>query len=169
MAIIAADIKFQLSGGAANADPNAALGGAISNTEIVGASLHNLFDIVGSDEAAAGDSEYRCFYIKNTHATLTMQNTKVFVQTETPNAESDELLGLGTSVVNGVEQAIADESTAPAGVVFTQSTGVGNALVIGDIPPGEWKAVWYRRDISVGASAINNDTSLIRVTCDTAA
>lgn len=169
MPITAADIDYHLSGGAANADPNASLGGIISNNQIVDASLHNLFDQVSGDEASAGDSEYRCLYVRNAHGTLTLQNAKIYVQTESPSADSDELIGLGSSAINGVEQTVADESTAPAGVVFSQANGPGNALVIGDIPPGQHKAIWVRRDISAAASAVNNDSSVFRVEGETAA
>ena len=51
MPIVAGDIDYFLSGGGANSDPDASLGAAISSTEIVDASIHNLFDVVGSAEA----------------------------------------------------------------------------------------------------------------------
>ncbi len=169
MPIAATDIDFHLSGGAANADPNAALGGAISTTQIVDASLHNLFDIVSGDEAAAGDTEYRCLYVKNNHGTLTLQNAEIWVQTETPSGSSDEEIGLGTSAINGVEQAVANEATAPAGVTFAQANGEGASLNIGNIPPGQHKAVWVKRVISASAPAVNSDASVLRVKGETAA
>lgn len=169
MPIVSTDIDFHLSGGAANADPNASLGGVISSNQIVDASLHNLFDQVSGAEASAGDTEYRCLYVKNAHGTLTLQNAKVYVQTESGSADSDELIGLGTSAVNGTEQTVADESTAPAGVTFAQANGSANALTIGDIPAGQHKAIWVRRDISAAAAAANSDTSVIRVEGETAA
>jgi len=168
MPIQSSDIEFYLSGGAANADPNASLGGAIS-ANAVGAGLHNLFDIVSSAEAAAGDAEYRCFYVKNNHGSLTLQNAVVFVQSETGGSNVDELIGLGTSAINGTEQTVADEDIAPAGVSFSQANGSGNALAIGDLAPGEHKAIWIRRDVTAGAPAQNNLTSTIRVQGDTAA
>lgn len=169
MPIVQADISFQLAGGAANANPNLSLGGAISANAIVDAALHNLFDIVDGDEAAAGDSEYRCLYIKNNHATLSMLSTSLFVLTESPSADSDELIALGSSAIGGVEQTVADESTAPSGVAFAQANGLANALVMGDIPAGSWKAFWIRRDILAAASAVNNDSSVFQVKFDTAA
>ena len=169
MPIVSTDIDFHLSGGAANADPNASLGGIISANQIVDASLHNLFDQVSGAEASAGDVEYRCLYVKNAHGTLTLQNAVIYVLTETPSADSDELIGLGTSAVNGVEQTVADESTAPIGVTFAQANGSGNALSIGDIPAGQHKAIWIRRDISAAASAVNSDASVLRVQGETAA
>lgn len=169
MSIISTDITFQLSGGAANADPNASLGGIISSNAIVDATLQNLFDNVTGDEASAGDSEYRCLYIKNTHGTLTLQNAKVWVQTESPSSDSDELIGLGTSAIGGVEQTVADESTAPTGVTFTQSNLEAGALTIGDLAAGEWKALWIRRDILAASSAYNSDGPTLRVKGETAA
>lgn len=167
--IAGTDIDFHLSGGAGNSDPNASLGGAISTTQIVAASLHNLFDIVSGDEASAGDVEYRCFYIKNAHGTLAMQNTEIWVQTETPSGDSDEEIGLGTSAINGTEQTVANEATAPSGVTFAQANGEGASLSIGNIPAGQHKAIWIKRTITASAAAVNSDASVLRVKCETAA
>lgn len=168
MPIINTDIKFYLSGGAANADPNAALGGAISANEIE-AGLHNLFDQVGSAESSAGDTEYRCIYVKNTHGSITLQNAAVFVHTESPSSDTDEEIATGTAAIGGTEQTVANESTAPSGVSWSQANGAGAALAIGDLAPGEWKAIWIKRVVSVGAAAYNNDGSTLRVIGDTAA
>ena len=168
MAITAAEIKYYLSGGASNTDPNASLGGDISSTEITSGTLHNLFDQVSGAESSAGDTEYRCFYIKNTNATLTWQNVKIWVETETANPDTDELIGLGSSAVGGSEPSVADESTAPSGITFSQANLEANALTIGDIPAGSWKAVWVRRDVTAGASA-SSDSMTIRAKGDTAA
>lgn len=86
MPIISTDIQYRLSGGAANSDPNVALGGAKSSTS-VGAGLHNLFDIVSSAESSSGDTEYRCVYVHNNHGTLTMQNSVIWIASNTPSAE----------------------------------------------------------------------------------
>lgn len=169
MPIVSTDIDYHLSGGVANADPSLSLGGAISSIQIVDAGLHNLFDVVSGDESSSGDSEYRCFYVKNNHGSLTMQNTTIWVQSESPSADSDELIGLGSSAVGAVEQTVVDESTAPSAVVFSQANLEAGALIIGDIPAGSHKAIWIRRDISAAAAAANSDASTIRVKCETAA
>ena len=169
MPITSTDLKFHLSGGAANSDPNAALGGVISTTQIVDATVANLFDNVGSAESAAGDTEYRCFYVKNTHATLTLQAAKVYIQTNTPSADTSAEIGLGTSAVNGTEQTVANESTAPSAVTFSSAAGSGNALSIGNIPAGQHKAIWLKRIVNAAAAAYNSDSVIIRVEGDTAA
>jgi len=168
MPIVSSDIQFRLSGGASNTDPNASLGGAKSSTEVVDAQLHNLFDIVSSAESQAGDVEYRCIYIHNNHQTLTLQNARVYIQSNTPSEDTDIAIGLGTSAVNGTEQTIADEDQAPTGVSFQNAVGAGNALALGDIPPGQHRALWIRRTVNPGAAAYNGDNCVITVDGDTA-
>lgn len=168
MAIVSTDLDFHLSGGSANTDPNAALGGAISTTQI-GADVHNLFDQVSSAESSAGDTEYRCFYVKNAHATLTLQSSKIWIQSNTPSADTAVRIALGTSAVNGTEQTVADESTAPSGVTWSTAVDEANSLSIGDIPAGQHKAIWVERVITAGAGAYNDDQATIRVKGDTAA
>lgn len=168
MAIISTDIVYRLSGGSGNTDPNASLGGVKSST-VIGAGLHNLFDVVGSAESSTGDTEYRCFYVHNAHATLTMQNSVIWIQSNTTSADTTIEIALGSSAVNGTEQTVADESTAPTGVTFSAPANQGAALSIGDIPPGEHKAIWVKRIVNAGAAAYNNDTATIRIQCDTSA
>lgn len=168
MPIISTDIVYRLSGGSGNTDTNASLGGVKSSTAI-GAGVHNLFDVVSSAESSAGDTEYRCFYVHNAHATLTMQNSVIWIQSNTTSADTSIEIGLGSSAVNGTEQTVANESTAPTGVTFSAPANQGAALSIGNVPPGEHKAVWVKRIVNVASSAYNNDTATIRVLCDTSA
>lgn len=169
MPITSSDIKYYLSGGASNSDPNAALGGAISSTQFTDATIGNLFDNVSGAESSAGDTEFRCLYVKNTHATLTLQSAKAYINTNTPSGDSAVEIGLGSSAVNGTEQTVANESTAPSSVTFSSAAGSGNALSIGNIPAGQHKAIWFKRIISAGAAAYNSDSVIVRVEGDTAA
>jgi hypothetical protein len=57
VAITASDLQTRLSGGGANADPNASLGGVMSSTAWAGGVLHDLFDVVTGDENAASEVE----------------------------------------------------------------------------------------------------------------
>lgn len=154
--IAAANVKFRLSGGAANPLGDSSLGGVISS-ELMPASLNALFDRVNSAEALAGDVEYRCVYLKNSHATLTLYAATVWLAANTPSPDTSVSIGLGTAAVNATEQTVADESTAPSGVSFSAPASYGAGLVIGDIPPGQHKAVWIRRTVSAAAAAYNGD------------
>ena len=163
MPIIASDIQYRLSGGAANAAALASVGGAKSAT----AAPVGVFDDVSGAESAAGDVEYRCIYVHNNHATLVSQLAVLWILANTPSADTTIDVALGTSAINGVEQAVADETVAPAGVAWTAAATVGAAIALGNIPAGQHRAVWLRRTINVAAAAVN-DTFSLRVQADTA-
>lgn len=162
MPIITTDIVHRLSGGAANADPDAALGGAKSSNAVPA----DLFDDVSGAESAAGDIEYRCFYVHNGHATLALQTAVVWISANTTGNRI--AIGVGTAAINGTEQTVANESTEPSGVTFSQPATKGAGLALGTIPAGQHKAVWVRRTVAA-ATAAANDTYTIRAEGDTAA
>lgn len=168
MAITPAELIARLSGGSGNTDGDASLGGAISNT-VAPQTINGLFDQVSGAESAAGDVNYRCIYLLNSNGTLTLEGAEVFVQSDTTSATTDVAIGLDPAGVNGTATTIANEAAAPAGVTFTASLGAGNALTIGDIPPGEHIAVWIRWTVNAGTSAINNDEFTLQLQGDTAA
>ena len=161
MAIVSTDIQYRLSGGSSNSDPAASLGGVKSST-----AASNYFDDVSSAEASAGDTEYRCVYVHNNHGTLSLIGAKVFIQTNTPSSDTDVAIGLGSSAINGTEQTVADESTAPTGVSFSAPTTFAGGLAIGDLAAGAHKAVWVRRTVNAGAAAYA-DSFTLRVQGDT--
>jgi hypothetical protein len=170
MPIVASDIKIRLSGGAANSNVNLSLGGAKSTTEVVDNTAHNLFDQVTGSESGSGDTEYRCVYIHNNHASLTMQNVRVYIQSNSTSVDDTWEIALGSSAVNGTEQTIPDENTAPTGVTFSNTAvSYATGLAPPDIPFGQHKAIWYKRIVNPAAAAINNNSVTINVDCDTAA
>lgn len=169
MAIVASDLKFYLSGGAANADPNASLGGAISNTEITSAALHNLFDRVSGDESAAGDVEYRGLYFKNTHGSLTLQSAVVWLVSNTPSADTSIDIALAGEGLNATMETIVNESTAPVGESFSAPASKGAGLSLTNVPSGQYYGIWVRRTVTLGAAAYSDDNAVLRVEGDTAA
>lgn len=163
MPIISTDIQYRLSGGASNSDAAASLGGIISSN----AAPAGIFDNVSSGEAAAGDVEYRCFYIRNGHGSLTLLGAKVWIQANTPSGDTTIDIGLGSAAISGNEQTIADESTAPiGGVTFAAAANEAAALSIGDLAPGATRSVWVRRTVGAAAAAAS-DSFTIRAKGDT--
>jgi hypothetical protein len=162
MPIVSTDIKYRLSGGASQSDPALSLGGVVSSVD----AGSGIFDNVGSAEAAAGDIEYRCVYVKNNHGSLTLTSPKIWIQANTPSGDTNIEISLGTSAVNGTEQTIADENTAPSGTTFSAPANEGAALSLGDLAPGATKAVWIKRTVTAAAAAAN-DTFNLRVKGDT--
>jgi hypothetical protein len=172
MPISSGEIVYRLSGGAANTDPDAALGGAMSTAGggvITTATLNNLFDDVSGDESASGDTEYRCFYVENTNGTLTLSAIKAWIATASASSDSEYAIGLDPAGVNGTATTIANESTAPAGVTFTRPTDKSGGLTIADLTAGSQAAIWVRRVISAAASAASSDGPTLRVEGDTPA
>ena len=169
MPIANSDIVYRLSGGSGNTDPNASLGGVKSTTAITDNTLNNLWDNVSGDEGAAGDIEYRAFYVHNAHATLTLQTPVIWVSSNTTSSSDEVDIGVGTAAVNGTEQTIVNESTAPSGVTFSHPTTKGAGLSLGNLPAGQHKAVWARRTVTAGAGAIDANAYNITVEGDSAA
>lgn len=180
MAIVASDIKFRLSttsGSVGNSVAGTianALGKYVSTTDIADGVLNNLFDDVSGSENAALDVEYRCVFVYNSHATLTYQNAVVWMDSQVAGG-ADAAIGVDTTAASAVNSAsaqalqVADENTAPAGVTF-QTTPVSRAtaLALGNIGPGQVKAVWVRRS-ATNSAPIASDGLTLAVSGDTAA
>jgi len=164
MAILTTDIIFRLSGGASNAVQAASLGGIKSST----AASASIFDDVTSAESTAGDIEYRCVYVHNAHATLTLTSAVAWLAANTPSATTTVDVGVGTSAVNATEQTIVDENTAPTGITFVAAATQGAGTALGDIPAGQHRAVWIRRTVNAGTAAAS-DSFTLRATGNTAA
>lgn len=158
MPMTATDIKFFESG-------TQNLGGAIQVTEVSGA-LNDFFDRVSGSESVVGAVEYRCFYVKNTHALLTLFDAKVYISDNTNATSTDVAIGLGLAGIGVGETELANETTAPAGVTFSLAVDEANALVVGDLSPGDYQAIWVRRTVGAGAGAIAVDGSTVTVAGD---
>lgn len=181
MPIVDTDIVYRLSiktasaGDAdAQADENESLGKYMSTTALdLGTPLNNLFDDVSGAENAASDVEYRCIFVLNDHATLPLQGTKVWIQSEVANGAS---IAIGLDPAGNVARnsgsaqaaEIANEGAAPAGVSFSSPTSEGAGLSIGDLDADDVRAIWIRRTAANNA-ALNNDGATLRVKGDTAA
>ena len=162
MPIISTDIHYRMSGGAANSNPDLSLGGAKSSNSF---STNAIFDDVSSAEAAAGDVEYRCFYVHNAHATLTLLGAKVWIEGQSGPAIAIALDGAG---LNGTaeDETGTGEGTAPTGETFSSPANFAAGLTLGDIPPGQHYPVWVRRTVAA-ATGGGTGTWTIRVQGDT--
>jgi len=166
MPIVTGDIKFRLSGGAGNADPNASLGGIISTTEVSATALNNIFDDVAGDESSPGDIEYRGIYVLNTHGTLTLQGAKLWLESEVASG-AVIAIALAGEGVNATMETIVNESTAPAGESFTAPTTKATGLSMGNIAAGQRYGFWLRRTVPASTPAQAADGVTPRVEGDT--
>jgi hypothetical protein len=174
MPIINTDIVLRLSvktgsaGDSTASSEAASLGKYVATTVITHAALNNLFDDTSGAESAAGDIEYRCFFVLNNHATLTLANATIEVLSQLAGGGSVDLAtdniavsAKGSASAQAAE--IANESTGPVGV---GAYGAG-PLALGNLGPGQVKAVWARRTVGAGASGADPDGLSVRVLGDT--
>jgi hypothetical protein len=171
--LIKLSVKTGAAGNSTAGTPAGSLGKYISTTEIVDATLANLFDAISGDENAASTVEYRCLFVHNAHGTLTLTSPVVWLYSETAGGASAAIAvdttaasAIGASAAQALQ--VADELTAPSGLSFTAPTSKGTGLAVGDIPAGECKAVWVRRT-AANTAALDVDGVVLRVEGDTSA
>ncbi|MEN6544947.1 MAG: hypothetical protein ABFE07_02805 [Armatimonadia bacterium] len=174
MPISSSDIKYKYSvktGAAGNTTAGTAagsLGKYISTTEITTGTLNNLFDDVTAAENAALDVEYRCIFVHNSHATITLTDAVVWVKEEVAGGcgvaiAVDNIAASAIGSADAQADDVADESTAPDGVGgFSTPASKAAGLALGDIAAGYCRAVWIRRT-ATNSAAMNNDGATIRV------
>jgi hypothetical protein len=151
MAIIATDIHYRLTGGSGNADPTLSLGGVASTATDAGA---NIFPDVTGTQSASGITQYRGVSLKNAHGSLTWQNVVVWVSTDTPSADTDVDVTVAAEAVNVTQATIANETTAPATVTFTNvAVSFATGLAVGNIPFSQFRGIWLKRVVNAGAAA----------------
>lgn len=173
MAIVAADIEWRYSGGAANTDPNAALGGAISTAGggvIDNAVKNDLFDDVSPAEATAGDTEYRGIYVKNNHGTLTFQDCRVYHSADSASASDVLDIAIADEAINTTIETIANEGAAPVGPAFTHPTTYAGGIALNGatgLAAAAYRGLWVRRTISAAAPS-GSITNTLRVEGQTA-
>lgn len=178
MAIVASDILIKFSvttgtnGSSVAGTPAGSLGKFISTTQLTDASLYNLFDQVSGDENAASTVDYRCFFLHNNHATLTWESVVVYLSSEValgavtaiavdPTAAS----AIGVAMAQAL--TIINELTAPVGVTWSTATTKATAASVGNILPGQCKAIWVRRSCT-NSAPINFDGVVVACEGDTA-
>ena len=179
MPIASSDLLWKYSTTAGTAgnqntgDAAGSLGKYISTTQIPDATLNNLFDDVSGDENAANDVEYRCIFIHNNHASLTLQSPVVWISSEVAGGADiaiavDDVAASAIGSTSAQADEVANESTAPTGESFSSPTTKATGLALGDIPAGYCRAIWVRRT-ATNSGALANDGATIRVEGDTAA
>lgn len=172
MPITSTDILFKLStllGSAGNttaSTPDASLGKYVSTTQVSGTALNNIFDNISGEENAASEAEYRCIFVHNSHATLTLLNAVVYMTSDVAGG-ANVALSVDTTAASAVGSStaqakqIVDENSAPVSQTFVD-TPVSRAtgLALGNIGPGQVRAVWIRRTATNSVAQANDGFTL---------
>lgn len=179
MPILSTDLTFRYSvstgpgGSNSQPNPNISLGGFVSSTQWSGGTLNDLFDDITGDENAAMQVDYRCIFIQNNNATLTLLSPVLWISSEVSGGAT---IALGidptaTSIIASSSQQallVGSSLTAPGGVTFSSPMSKGAGLSLGDLPAGQVKAFWFQRT-ATNSAALNNDGVTIEVSGSTAA
>lgn len=163
MAIAASDIKLIVSGGAANTDPNLALGGAISTAGggvIITDTLNNDMDDITSAEASAGITIYHGYFYKNTHGSLTYIAPKFYIASQTSSGDTSVAVAVAGEAKNTAEEIVANEETAPVGEVFTTPANYAAGLALGDLEFSDYKGIWVKYIVGSSAAAVLDSYTL---------
>lgn len=166
MSIVSTDIQFLLSGGSSNTDPNASLGGAISTTGITDNTSQNLFDNVTASQAASGLTEYRGFYGKNNHGSLTLGDARVYISQDTTSSSDEIDIAVATEGVSTSMATIANEGTAPSGITFSHPTTYSGGIQLNSttgLAAGAYRGIWVRRTVNASAAAATGDNAIIKI------
>lgn len=169
MPISGANLKWYLSGGSGNTDPDAALGGARSTT-VCPTGINALFDLTTGDEAAAGKTSYRCVFFRNEDSDSDgLISPVLFMADNTDASDTTYEIGLDPAGKNASATTIANEAAAPAGVSFSApaTKGAGLALPSGPYAQNDYIAVWIKQIVNAGAASTASDSATLRVSGDT--
>lgn len=116
-------------------------------------SISNFFDTVSPLESLNGIIEYRCFYLKNVHATSDFVNSRLWIKTQ-PFVGSVSIAldpaGIGDGSTTGVAYFIVDEfdsSNILSSLLFTNSSSHNTGLSLPTLTPGSCLPVWEKRVI----------------------
>lgn len=170
MSVLASDmnLKYSVSAAAGNTTAGTqptSLGDQVSTTQLGTSGANVQFDDVSSAEASAGDTEYRCFFVCNDHATDPATNVTITVQanaTKSTWTVAADNIGV-TAKGSGSAQAltVANENTAPSG-----GAGVGtfgSSASLGTIPAGSVAGFWVRRVTASSTTPLTADTATLRI------
>lgn len=162
MPIVEADIqkRYSVSAAAGDTTPGTAsgnLGDQVSQTQIPDDQLNNIFSDVTGDQAAAGVVQYRPVFILNNHATLTLVGAIAQITSQTADGSTvaiavDNIPASAKGSSSAQAATIASETTAPGGV-----GAFGSSATLGDLGPGQTRALWVRRTTPPGAVSPSPD------------
>lgn len=155
-------VSLYFSGGNANSDPAVAIGGAKSSAAVGS----RLFGPIPNAQFTAGTVLYRCVYVSTD---VVLNALKVWIGSETPSSATTLAIGWGAAAINAAETAIANQTTAPAGVTFSAPASLAAATSGGDFTAGQYRALWVRYTITATTPIASETFSLHVNTADTIA
>jgi hypothetical protein len=109
---------------------------------------------ITKSESDTGLTIYRCFYIQNAHTADSAIGGKIWIDQNTPGADTISL-AVGNSAKNVAETVtITAESNTPTGVDFDTANPVSEttALTLPDLDAGDYYNLWLRNTVPAGVT-----------------
>jgi len=145
----------------------------MSNYEVPGGILNNVWPNVPGLESRDGSTRYRCLYVLNAHATITLSNAIIWISLPTLSPHDEVDIGLGTTAAGTGSETFYSTDLHPTGnpqnhgVAFSHPTSYETGLALGTIAPGHRKAFWVRKILQSGAAAYDTNQYGVRVRGET--
>jgi len=159
------------------------IGGSLSvGNTIPDNTINNIYDDVTGDESSGGTIEYRAIAIKDTHASASMLDAKVWINGYVRAASNNDVVSFaleGPKATDGasLHTLLASAYVAPNANNFTVATGLtvswteegepSSTLSFGTLTYGQWFGVWLRRSVPASAAAYSNRAVTLKVQCET--
>lgn len=170
MAVQSADIKFYLTGGSNNTDPNASLGGDRSSTQI-GSGVNNLFDNITGTNHAAGQvdtgktNDYRVFAVRLDSPLADASNSTLdnaVLKVSASSLGDNTIQAYVAATVDHTITAGSDENDPPTdgGAISFSTIPSGGLSLPASVAPGESVHIALKRAVSAGSSAQTNSITL---------
>ncbi len=124
-----------------------------------------VYDNISAMESLNGDTEYRCFYIKNTHATDAAYDVRLWIKNQPIGADT-LAIALDPNGKNAVARGpLANEEDTTnvlSGISFTAPSSYAAALVVGNLNAGDFYPFWMRRVVPANTTVqVVNDASAL--------
>lgn len=112
-----------------------------TNTITIANQVNKIWDDVSKAESQAGDTEYRCLFVKNTHATDTMVDVRLWRHTDTPGQDVMSLeldpAAIGDGVTTGIPSGCLESSKTITGATWSGGTATytstAHGYAVGDL------------------------------------
>lgn len=135
--------------------PANSIGGAMSTTAVVNSTDNNLFSDINLTDALTGKNYYRCIYLLAGAYSYTQ--LKTWLSSLTPSPGTKTYFGKGAAGVDGTEELVSDEFTAPSGIVFQHPTSESGGLSLPDMTSGQWHGLWIKLQCSAETEGASGD------------
>jgi hypothetical protein len=132
-----------------------------TNTSTIANIANNMFDDVAKADAKAGDTNYRGVYWENDHASDSMVDIRMWIETNTQGQDVVQI-AIANEAVNVTMATIANEATDPALTIDFDDTNpidYDSGIIIPDLTFGSFQGWWLKRTVPAGTNQSQTNNS----------